>query len=68
VISLLVQGRRREKGAFVDWIERIFHVSPDGGNGALEAVYYAVAAAVVGGFAFRRRLGRWARARRHRGR
>ncbi|HYY82608.1 MAG TPA: hypothetical protein VFD04_25985 [Actinomycetes bacterium] len=52
----------------MDWIERIFHVSPDGGNGALEAVYYAVAAAVVGGFAFRRRLGRWARARRHRGR
>jgi hypothetical protein len=50
----------------VDWIERIFHVSPDGGNGALEAVYYAVAAAAVAGFAFRRRLGRRARARRRR--
>jgi len=23
----------------MDWIEQFFHVSPDGGNGALEALY-----------------------------
>jgi MYXO-CTERM domain-containing protein len=50
----------------MDWIERIFHVSPDGGDGTLEAVYYAVAALGVVAFAFRRRLGRWARSRRRR--
>jgi hypothetical protein len=51
----------------MDWIERIFHVSPDGGDGTLEAVYYAVAALGVVGFTFRRRLGRWARSRRRGG-
>ncbi len=50
----------------MDWIERIFHVSPDGGNGTLEALYYALAVLATVGFAFRRRLGRWAGARRRR--
>jgi len=31
----------------MDFIERWFHVSPDGGNGALEAAYIAVAVGVV---------------------
>jgi hypothetical protein len=48
----------------VDWIERFFHVSPDGGNGLLEAVYYAVAVLSITAFAFRRRTGHWVRGRR----
>jgi hypothetical protein len=31
----------------MDWLERIFGVSPDGGNGMLEAAYFAVAAVGV---------------------
>ena len=50
----------------MDWIERIFGVSPDGGNGTLEIVYLAVAGLGVAAFAFRRRIGRWARARQRR--
>jgi len=50
----------------MDWIERIFHTSPDGSNGALEAVYYAGAVLGIAAFTFRRRLGHWARARRRR--
>jgi hypothetical protein len=26
----------------VDWIERVFHVSPDGGNGTVEFVIFLV--------------------------
>jgi hypothetical protein len=48
----------------MDWIERIFHVSPDGGDGTLEAVYVAVAALGVVAFTFRRQLGRRVRSRR----
>jgi hypothetical protein len=43
----------------MDWIEQIFHISPDGGNGALEAVYFAVAVLGIAGFTFRRRIRRW---------
>ena len=31
----------------MDFIERIFHVSPDGGSGSLEALYLVVIAALV---------------------
>jgi hypothetical protein len=51
----------------MDWIERIFGVSPDGGSGTLEAVYLAVAALGIVAFISRRRIGRWARTRRRRG-
>jgi hypothetical protein len=47
----------------MDWIERIFGVSPDGGSGALEAVYVIVAALGIAALVFRRRIGRWARGR-----
>jgi|Tabmets5t2r1_1033131.scaffolds.fasta_scaffold22297_1 hypothetical protein len=50
----------------MDWIERIFGVSPDGGSGTLEVVYLAVAALGTAAFVFRRRIGGWARARRRR--
>jgi hypothetical protein len=50
----------------MDWIERIFDVAPDGGNGTLEAVYYAVAVLVIMAIAFRRRIGRWAHNHRRR--
>jgi hypothetical protein len=53
-------------GPIVDWIERLFNVSPDGGNGILEATYYGVAILGVTALAFRHRAGRWIRA--HRGR
>ncbi len=32
----------------MDWIEQLLGVSPDGGSGALEIVYLAVAAFAVG--------------------
>lgn len=31
----------------MDWIEQLLGVSPDGGNGALELVYYAVFAFAI---------------------
>jgi len=31
----------------MDFIERLFHVSPDGGNGSLEVLYIGVAVAAV---------------------
>jgi hypothetical protein len=35
----------------MDWIERSFHLSPDGGNGSLELLFaLAPAAAVLVGF------------------
>lgn len=49
----------------MDFIERWFHVSPDGGNGSLEALY--IACLVLGAMALvfrkplRRRLGSWLR-------
>jgi hypothetical protein len=41
----------------MDFIEKLFGVSPDGGNGTLEAVYLAVVAVgvAVGGLGWRRR-------------
>jgi hypothetical protein len=33
----------------MDFIERIFGVSPDGGNGSLEALYLIAAVIVIGG-------------------
>jgi hypothetical protein len=38
----------------LDWIERIFHVSPDGGNGLTEGLVGALGAALVGGAVFLR--------------
>ena len=32
----------------MDWIERLFHISPDGGNGSLEmAIFVGIAVAVA---------------------
>jgi hypothetical protein len=44
----------------MDWIERLFHVSPDGGNGSLEFLFFLFpVAAFLSGFLsllwFRRR-------------
>jgi hypothetical protein len=33
----------------VDWIERLLHVSPDGGSGSLEWALLLGAATIVGG-------------------
>ena len=33
----------------MDWIERLFHVSPDGGNGSLELALLLLAASVTAG-------------------
>jgi hypothetical protein len=47
-----------ERGFPVDWIEKIFHVSPDGGNGATELLIMLSAllfvATVVTAFVVRR--------------
>jgi hypothetical protein len=40
----------------MDWFEQLFGVSPDGGSGATEALYAAVAAALVVAIIARRRL------------
>ena len=50
----------------MDWIEEFFHVSPDGGSGVTEAIYYVVVGAGVTALIFRRRIGRWASGRRNR--
>ena len=46
----------------MDWIEKVFHVSPDGGNGTVEFVIYLVLIAVAVGTL--NRLVRFARRRR----
>jgi hypothetical protein len=44
----------------MDFIESWLGVSPDGGDGSLEALYLSLAAAAVALWVFRRRLaGRW---------
>jgi len=40
----------------MDFIERWFGISPDGGNGALEAVYVVAFAGGIALLVFRRRL------------
>jgi hypothetical protein len=43
----------------VDWIERVFHVSPDGGSGSLELlIAVALAAAVAAILSAKAHLGR----------
>ena len=41
----------------MDFIERWFHVSPDGGNGSLEVLYIVAILAVIAMVLFRRHLG-----------
>jgi hypothetical protein len=31
----------------MDWVEKVFHISPDGGNGSFELVIYLVLSLVV---------------------
>ena len=50
----------------MDFIERIFGISPDGGDGTLEALWIAVIALVVGVGLARKPLTRWLKQRRHR--
>jgi hypothetical protein len=44
------------EGIAMDFIERIFNVSPDGGDGSLEALCLLAAAVAVGTAVFRRRI------------
>ncbi|HVC81308.1 MAG TPA: hypothetical protein VNL35_12510 [Chloroflexota bacterium] len=41
----------------MDFIERWFHVSPDGGNGSLEVLYIVAILAVIAMVLCRRQLG-----------
>jgi hypothetical protein len=50
----------------MDFIERLFHVSPDGGSGATEATYVLAISAIAVVLAFRRRIARVIRRRIHR--
>jgi hypothetical protein len=43
----------------MDFIERIFGVAPDGGDGSLEALWIAALALTVCAIAFRRRIIVW---------
>jgi hypothetical protein len=47
----------------MDFIERAFHVSPDGGDGSLEVLWLAVAALALSFALLRRRVARSARRR-----
>ena len=40
----------------MDFIERLFGISPDGGDGSTEALYLLVAVAALGAWLFRSRL------------
>jgi len=42
----------------MDFIERFFHVSPDGGSGSTEVAYFVVAMMIVLAFVFREPLRR----------
>ena len=42
----------------MDFIERIFHISPDGGTGATEAMYVVVVSVIVLLIALRRPIAR----------
>jgi hypothetical protein len=48
----------------MDWIERLFGISPDGGDGSTEMLYLVAAAAIVGLILGRSFLARRARMRR----
>jgi hypothetical protein len=43
----------------MDFIERWFGISPDGGDGSLEVLYLAAIAIIVAAVLFRRPLGWW---------
>ncbi len=45
----------------MDFIERWLHISPDGGNGLLEAVYLAASACAIVSAGFHRRISRLAK-------
>ena len=48
----------------MDWIERLFHISPDGGNGSLElAIFIAVVTLAGAALAGGRRIARRRRTR-----
>jgi hypothetical protein len=40
----------------MDFIERWFGISPDGGDGSLEALYFLVLLVIVGAVVFRKRI------------
>jgi hypothetical protein len=43
----------------MDFIERWFGLSPDGGDGSLEALYLVALVAAIAALVFRRPLRRW---------
>jgi len=50
----------------MDFIETIFGISPDGGDGTLEALWLAAGAVVVAAYLFRARIAAWLARRRKR--
>ena len=48
----------------MDFFERWFGISPDGGDGSLEALWIAVIVAAVVAFVFRRRIIAWLASRK----
>jgi len=43
----------------MDFIEKLFGIAPDGGDGSLEVLWVAAIATTIVAVAFRRRLGAW---------
>ena len=43
----------------MDFIEKLFGIAPDGGDGSLEVLWIAAIAATTVAVAFRRRVGAW---------
>jgi hypothetical protein len=50
----------------MDFIERLFHISPDGGSGATEATYILAITVIAVAIAFRKQIARAIRRRVHR--
>jgi hypothetical protein len=63
VIIAGVQELLSAGGEHVDFIERLFHISPDGGSGATEAAYILAIIAIAVVLALRRRIARLIRRR-----
>jgi hypothetical protein len=43
----------------MDFIEKLFGIAPDGGDGSLEVLWVAAIAAAIAVVAFRRRISAW---------
>jgi len=53
---LLISFHIFRMGKSMDFLERLFHIAPDGGDGTIEAAYFILAGMVITVAVFRRRV------------